>query len=306
MLSKEARKLIFENKAAFAARKNAPPQEPPSVEQTRRAEWEANAAMTHVYPNTSVTTEDFNGTPVDVMIPKVKKGENVYFYIHGGAWAFGSAMHARLTACYYTEECGCVALCPDYRLAPEHKFSVLLEDCYRAYLFACKRYGAKNIVLSGSSAGGNLALALMQVLRERKGEYPKGMILLSPVTEIRPEKKDSCMKPYDIVLRDYDESVVASYGDRAEDYRKKYFSPLYGEYDGFPPMYICCGSEELLLDDSVKLFQRAKAAGVKAVLSVRAGMWHSYPECQHFIPEGKEELKNAVSFVADIDGDITV
>lgn len=301
MLSKPARELIFENKANFDRSKNAPAA-PLSREEIRRCEYDAAKSLSSVYANTDVTTKDFGGTPTDVMIPRPIERKDVFFYIHGGAWAFGSAMNARLTAAAFTEYAKAIAVCPDYRLAPEHKFSVLLDDCLTSYIAACNRYGGENIVLAGSSAGGNLALALMQKLRESGMVYPKAMILFSPVTMV-DNSKDSrtCLSDWDIVLRGYDDNLIATYGDRPEDYKNKYMSPLYGEYEGFPPMYICCGSEEILLDDSFLLFKKAKKAGVKAVLSVRAGMWHSYPECHHFIPEGKEEILNALSFLDDIN-----
>lgn len=307
MLSEEARRLIFENKKEYEERQKKSTGkgdfkgDPASVrEEIRRRDYENSKNLARVYSRTSVTTENFDGVPTDVMIPEKIVRKEVFFFIHGGAWAFGSAMNARLTACCYTEECGAVALCPDYRLAPEHKFSVLLDDCYRSYKEAVRRYGAENIVLSGSSAGGNLSLALMQKLREEKEIYPKATILFSPVAELNPEKDSLFMRAYDIVLRDYDDGAAADFGDRTDDYKGKYMSPLYGEYDGFPPMYICCGSEEILLEDSYLLFKKAKRSGVRAVLSVRAGMWHSYPECQYFIPEGKQEILNAVSFIDDI------
>lgn len=310
MLSEEARRLIFENKRGYEeqlkkasekAEKETFKEDPATArEEIRKRDYENSRNLARVYSHTSVTTENFDGVPTDVMIPEKIVRKEAFFFIHGGAWAFGSAMNARLTACCYTEECGAVALCPDYRLAPEHKFSALLDDCYRSYKEAVRRYGAENIVLSGSSAGGNLSLALMQKLREEKEIYPKAMILFSPAAEINPEKDSLFMRAYDIVLRDYDDEAVADFGDYAEDYKGKYMSPLYGEYDGFPPMYICCGSEEVLLQDSYRLFMKAKRSGVRAVLSVRAGMWHSYPECQRFIPEGKQEILNAVSFIDDI------
>ncbi|MGN1234885.1 MAG: alpha/beta hydrolase fold domain-containing protein, partial [Christensenellaceae bacterium] len=287
MLSAEARRLIFESKRAYEADGG---KDFRSVEEVRREEYLSSLALASVYAHTDVTTENWDGVFVDVMCAKERKRDDVLFFIHGGAWAFGSAMNARLTACYFTEEAKGRAVCVDYRRAPEFKFSVLLDDCYRAYLEAASRYGAKNLVLSGSSAGGNLALALMQRLKEEGLAYPKAILLSSPVTLIDPEKDSNALTKYDIVLRGcgYDDRAVAAYADNPGEERGKYFSPLLGEYDGFPPMYIACGSEERLLDDSVLLFKKAKKSGVKAVLSVRAGMWHAYLECQYFIPEAKE------------------
>lgn len=294
MLSKEARNLIFDNKRVYEENKGKvfPPM---TIEEIRTRDEKNSEAQAWAYANTTVVREEWN-IPVDVMAPKEKKRDDVLFFIHGGAWAFGSAMNARLTAAYFTEEGGGVAICPEYRRAPEVKFSTILEDCYLAYLEAVKRYGAEKIILSGSSAGGNLSLALMQKLRKTDDPYPKALALFSPVSIISNEKESNAsLGAWDIVLRDYNDDTIKAYEDVEGQ-----MSPYYGEYDGFPPMYVACGSEERLLDDSFLLFKKAKKAGVKAVLSVRAGMWHSYLECQHFIPEGKEEFKNILSFLDDV------
>ncbi|MBO5526083.1 MAG: alpha/beta hydrolase [Clostridia bacterium] len=295
MLSKEARDLIFENKKNYAEN-GGKPVPSATIEEIRERDERNSEAQARAYANTTVVREQWN-IPVDVMTPKEKKRDDVFFFIHGGAWVFGSAMNARLTACYFTEEGGGVALCPEYRRAPEVKFSAMLDDCYRAYVQAANRYGADKLVLSGSSAGGNLALALMQKLRQTGTPYPKAIALFSPVALLDNAKESNeCLGAWDIVLRDFDETAVKAYEDVENQ-----MSPLYGDYDGFPPMYIACGSEERLLDDSVSLFKKAKKSGVKAVLSVRAGMWHSYLECQYFIPEGKEEFRNILSFIDDLD-----
>lgn len=302
MLSDEARRLIFENKAAHEKNLNNPSQTPPpTVEQIRESEYKRDSAMGYVYPNTSVTTEDFFGTPTDVMIPKKIERKQVMFYIHGGAWAFGSAMYARLTAAYFTENCGMIALCPDYPLIPEHTIMQQITSCYNSYKAAVQKYGAENIVLAGSSAGGHLALALMQRLKADGGKnYPLCMFLYSPVTSLSGHRDSGeALAGYDIILREFADTPVPPQPDAEGGLAGKYMSPINGEYEGFPPMYITCGSEEVLLDDSYLLFKKAKRAGVKAALNVRAGMWHSYPECQHYIPEAAAELKNAVSFMED-------
>ncbi len=309
MLGKEARALIKENWENYYKSLNDKNKVEPTVEEIRRSDYElAERIGPSIYPNTKVETKSFNGVNVDVMTPSEIKGKTVVMYIHGGAWMFGSAMNARLTASYFTEEEGLIALCPDYRLSPEHRFDALLDDCYNAYLKAVELYGAENILLTGSSAGGNLSLALMQKLKDNGVAYPACVFLYSPATYMGEKDSNYALAKNDIILRGFsDKNLMENFGYTEEEYLNKYMSPLNGDYDGFPPTYISCGSEERLLDDSFMLFKKMKRAGVKAVLSVRAGIWHSYIECQHFIPEAREELKNMMSFLNDVlNGDIIV
>lgn len=301
MLSNEAKKFIADSKSAYERNlKNPAP--PPTREQVRAFEYERDSKMGGVYANTAVETVNLNGTPTDVMTPREVKRKQVMFYIHGGAWMYGCAMTARLTAAFFTENCGMVALCPDYPLAPEHSLTEQINSCYNAYIAAAERYGAENIVLAGSSAGGHLSLALMQRLRAEGGKnYPLCLFLYSPVTTLSGHRESAdALKNDDIVLHDFADTPVPPQPDAEGGLEGKYMSPINGEYGGFPPMYITYGSEEVLLDDGFSLFKKAKRAGVRAVLNVRAGMWHSYPECQFFIPEAAAELKNAVSFMDDV------
>lgn len=301
MLSKEAKKFISDNKAAREkSLKNPTP--PPTREQVRAFEYERDSKMGRVYANTKVETLNLCGTPTDLMTPNEVKRKQVMFYIHGGAWMYGCAMTARLTAAFFTEKCGMVALCPDYPLAPEHSLTEQINSCYNAYKAAAEKYGAENIVLAGSSAGGHLSLALMQKLRAEGGEnYPLCLFLYSPVTTLSGHRESAdALKESDIILHDFADSPVPPQPDAEGGLEGKYMSPINGEYGGFPPMYITYGSEEVLLDDGFSLFKKVKKAGVKAVLNVRAGMWHSYPECQFFIPEAEAELQNAVSFMDDV------
>lgn len=303
MLSKEAKNFINGNKAAYEnSLKNPSPAQPPTREEVRAFEYERDSKMGEAYSHTRVTVQNFGGTFVDEMIPFKVKRPQVMFYIHGGAWMFGSAMTARLTAAYFTENCGMTALCPDYPLAPEHTLTEQITSCYNAYIAAVKKYGAENIVLSGSSAGGHLALALMQKLRNGEEEkYPLCLFLYSPVTSLCGHRDSGeALSPYDIILRGFADCPVPPQPDAEGGLEGRFMSPINGDYGGFPPMYITFGSEEVLLDDGYNLFKKAKRAGVKAVFNVRAGMWHSYPECQRFIPEAADELKNAVSFMDDV------
>lgn len=301
MLSEEAKKFINDNKAAYEkSLKNPVP--PPTREQVRAFEYERDSRMGRVYANTEVETLSMGGTLTDVMTPSEVKRKQIMFYIHGGAWAFGCAMTARLTAAFFTENCGMIALCPDYPLVPEHTLTEQINSCYNAYKAAAEKYGAENIVLAGSSAGGHLSLALMQRLRAEGGkDYPLCLILYSPVTSLSGHRESGdALDGKDIILRGFADCPVPPQPDAEGGIAGKYMSPINGEYDGFPPMYITYGSEEVLLDDGFALFKKAKKAGVRAVLNVRAGMWHSYPECQFFIPEAAAELQNAVSFMDDV------
>ena len=87
-----------------------------------------------------------------------------------------------------------------------------------------------------------------------------------------------------------------------EDLTNPYLSPLFGEYEGFPPMLIQVGSCEMLLSDSVLLAQKAKEAGVKVRLSIYEGMFHVFQMAPLKLPECKRAWVEIGHFIDEISG----
>ncbi|WP_313815640.1 alpha/beta hydrolase fold domain-containing protein, partial [Citricoccus sp.] len=126
--------------------------------------------------------------PVRVFQPKEKRRDEVLLFFHGGGWVTGDIESYTPACATMADLTGCVVASVDYRLAPEHPFPSGLDDCYRVarmLLEDPQRAGiedARNIVLVGDSAGGNLAAAVSLLLRERGHRRAARQILLYPVT----------------------------------------------------------------------------------------------------------------------------
>ena len=86
------------------------------------------------------------------------------------------------------------------------------------------------------------------------------------------------------------------------DVTNPYLSPLFGDYEGFPPMLIQVGSYEMLLSDSVMLARKAKEAGVKVRLSIYEGMFHVFQMAPLTLPECKRAWVEVGHFIDEIDG----
>ena len=206
----------------------------------------------------------------------------VILYCHGGGYSTGSCLYGRTLTTRLASSTSMDVLSFDYRLAPEHPYPAALEDAVKTWNHLMMYgYGARDVILAGDSAGGNLALALTHQLKREGRLLPRGIVLYSPWTDMTSSGKSHRTKEgIDPVLSDaYLRAAIENY--LGEDYPEELLkdpliSPLYGEFEGFPPTYIQVGDQEILQRDSVLLQKRMSQAGVNVTLDVFKGMWHVF------------------------------
>ena len=200
-------------------------------------------------------------------------------HVHGGWFNFGSARAYQNLVGQIASRAGADAFIPEYRLAPEHLFPAAVTDveaCYRGLVGK----GITKIVVTGDSAGGNLALVLLSIAckhAEEGGMAPVGAVAISPVTDlaIAGESFETRADADPYFTKPQAAKLVDSYLGRA-DAKNPLASPLYGDLSGLPPTRVHVGDDEVLLDDSRRYVERAVAAGVDAELDVWMGMPHGF------------------------------
>ncbi len=202
----------------------------------------------------------------------------VILYCHGGGYSTGSSLYARTLTSKLTTSTSMDVLSFDYRLAPENPYPAAVTDAMKVWNYLMLLgYGARDIILAGDSAGGNLALSLVLKLKEEGRLLPRGLILMSPWTDLTSSGKSHVTKAgIDPVLdAGYLAEMIHNYAD-GQELTNPFISPLFGDYDGFPPTYIQVGSNEILLDDSMMLYKKLLKANVSVKLDVFKGMWHVF------------------------------
>lgn len=211
--------------------------------------------------------------------PKDKERGGCILHLHGGAYVSGGMLQSRVLIAPICALSGVPALTFSYRLAPEHPYPAQLEDAMEAYRYLLKAgHAPRDIVLLGESAGGNLALALTGTLRGRGEEMPAALALLSPWTDLAQRGESyRTLADVDATLNadELMQNAVAFAGspDRLTD---PDISPLYGDFTGFPPVQIHCGTREILLSDSERLEKAMLRDGVDAHLIRWEGMCHVF------------------------------
>lgn len=172
------------------------------------------------------------------------------------------------------------AFLPWYPLAPENKFPAGPEAAIAAYQELLDRgVDPKTIVVSGASAGGGLAMSLLYLLKERNLPMPACAFLISPAGDslmLGDSWLDNAKRDPMFTIRD----VLY--------FAHKLFEPeqrchpmvnigLEQDLTGYPPLYSCASSNEVLRDTSVMLHEKATAAGIPSELDIYSGSIHCMP-----------------------------
>lgn len=235
-----------------------------------------------------------------VGVNRVHMKKYVILHCHGGGYSTGSSLYARTLTSKLAESTSMDVLCFDYRLAPEHPYPAATEDAMKVWDYLMLLgYGARDIILTGDSAGGNLALSLVLKLKEQGRLLPRGIVLMSPWTDLTSSGKSFEAKAeVDPVLdRDYIDRMVAAYAPDM-DLKQPLISPLFGDFEGFPPVYIQAGENEILLSDSLRLHQALVDANVSVKMDTYKGMWHVFQMSP--VKAAREAMDKNAEFIYDI------
>lgn len=235
-----------------------------------------------------------------VSVNRAHMKKYVILHCHGGGYSTGSSLYARTLTSKLATSTSMDVLCFDYRLAPEHPYPAAIEDAMKAWDYLMLLgYGARDVIITGDSAGGNLALALVLRLKKQGRILPRGLVLMSPWTDLTSSGKSYVNKAdVDPVLdKDYLNQMIEAYaGDR--DLKNPMISPLFGDFTGFPPTYIQVGENEILLSDSLRLHQALVDANVSVKMEHFPGMWHVFQMSP--VKTAYEAMEKNAEFIFDI------
>jgi acetyl esterase/lipase len=187
----------------------------------------------------------------------------------------------------------------DYRLAPEHPFPAAVEDAVAGYRWLLSTgVDPAQIIIGGDSAGGGLTVATLVALKDAGERLPSGAVCISPWTDmaLTGESLVSKAEADPMITTDGITRVRDAYVGAA-DPRAPLASPIYAGLSGLPPMLIHVGENEVLLDDSTRLAERAKAAGVDVTLEVWPEMFHVWHFFAAMLPEGQQAIERIGEWV---------
>ncbi|KAJ1720017.1 hypothetical protein LPJ53_005309 [Coemansia erecta] len=212
--------------------------------------------------------------------------ERIILYVCGGGFITCDTPPDRLMYLRLSAELGQRVFAPRYHVAPAHRFPQPVHDVYTAYQHVLRLgFQPSNVALMGVSAGGNIALALLHLLRIQDETHlmPRACVLLAPCPDLTmaadslQRNSDRCVLP----TRPFDspESLPRLYYGPEdgidEAVRHPLMSPARGCLAGLPPVLALIGSHDVFVDDATALFDGIVAAGGSASLVV-------YPKRNHY------------------------
>ena len=225
--------------------------------------------------------------------------ERVVLYLHGGGYAIGSINTHRDMVSRLSRAAGARCLAIDYRLAPEHPHPAAVEDAMAVYRWLLSNgISPANIAIAGDSAGGGLTVATLVALRDAREPLPAAAVCLSPWVDLEGTGESMTSKAeVDPLVRLDGIQMMAHYYLGDMDPRTPLASPLYADLHDLPPMLIHVGTAEMLLDDSTRLAERARAAGVDVMLEPWEDMIHVWHYFASMLPEGQQAIERIGEFI---------
>ncbi|HXK26437.1 MAG TPA: alpha/beta hydrolase [Myxococcota bacterium] len=263
-----------------------------------RANMEKAVAAVPVPEGVTFTPVRANGVPAEWTVAAGARDEVAIVYFHGGGYVMGSLDTHRGLCARLSQAARARVLSVDYRLGPEHPHPAAVEDAVAAVRFA--RAGGvapERTAIAGDSAGGGLTLATLVALRDAGDPVPAAGLCISPWTDLAMTGASLVTKAAeDPMVRPDDLRLMADAYLAGRDAKTPLASPLYADLAGLPPLLLQVGSAEVLLDDAVRVAERARKAGVAADLRVWPDMFHVWHAFAQILPEGQQAVDEMAAF----------
>jgi len=266
---------------------------------------------------TTIEPATLNGVPAEVVTtPQTRSGVTV-LHFHGGGYCVGSPRIVRAWAARLSRGARCRVVLAGYRLAPEHPHPAALDDARAVAAALLPDAPLPNtvlpdtvpapVVVSGDSAGGGLALALLLARRDAGQALPAGAMLAAPWLDLTADRRsEPALVRRDTVLSPaWLDACAAAYSGSA-DRADPSISPLLADLAGLPPLLIQAGSDDLLAPDARRLAAAASAAGADVTYTRWPGLGHDFVLQPGVLAAADSALAQAAWFVAQVTAGMAV
>ncbi|MEM7238185.1 MAG: alpha/beta hydrolase fold domain-containing protein [Pseudomonadota bacterium] len=264
---------------------------------TLRAEGraEADAATPGILAKWGVTLSEIDvlGIPCLEIMPQEARAGVTHLYCFGGGFVVGGPHEDLMLSAPLAAQSRTRVVAPYYSLAPEQPWPNAVADCCRV---ARALASTGRLVISGESAGGNLALVATQDLMDR-GRQPVALGLLSPAADLRDPWDGEEFADDPTLNPAFVEEVHAVYAP-GQDMSDARLSPVCGAFGpDWPPTMITTGTRDRLLGPCARLARAIRAGGGTVDMRVWDGLWHVF-EYYPDIPEAAQSLAEIAEFLA--------
>jgi acetyl esterase/lipase len=219
-------------------------------------------------------SSDFQGRKVWTVHPQSGESPNCYVHFHGGAYVYRLLDIHFPTLCELADQSGVSVIVPDYPIYP-----VIAQETHQWSTAFCESViqarGLGNVSIGGCSAGGNLALSILQLRREAGQGNPRETILWSPWVDLSDEALVKARPDHDPILSIKGITLSAKRFAQERDGKDPLISPTYADLNGLSNLHIFTGEKDLLHADIAAFAEKAKAANCLKT-------YQSEPEFGHY------------------------
>jgi acetyl esterase/lipase len=195
--------------------------------------------------------------------------------LHSGGFVMGDGPLAAYDAIVLASQTGYEVLAIDYRLLPDHPYPAAIDDTMAVWAAVSKTTPPSNIGVYGMSAGGGLAISLVQRARDAGMALPGAVLLDTPWADLS-KNGDSRYIDLDRISYDGYVAAIAKLYANGRDLNDPHLSPIYGDFARFPPTFLVTGVRDFLLSDTVRVNSKLRQAGVRTELVVQDGLGHGW------------------------------
>jgi len=248
----------------------------------------------------TVTAAALGGVPTAEITVGGIQPRHVVLYFHGGAYVLGDAFLAADLASQVGRRTQAKVISVDYRLAPEHPYPAAVDDALAAYEALLKNgTDPSDIAFAGESAGGGLAIATLVNARDHGLPLPAAAFVMSPYADLTlaGETMDTKHEVDSLMSRENLQARVTDYAP-GQDAALGLISPIFADLSGLPPLIIQAGTNEVLLDDAVRLARQAATADVEVILDITPRVPHVFQTFYSILDEGAAALDRAGHFLS--------
>lgn len=242
--------------------------------------------------NVTTSQIDVAGVACMEVTPNGGAADRTVLYCYGGGYVTGSPFEDLPITAALVDHLKARIVAVDYRLAPEHPYPAALDDAIEVYRSVSASCAPGTWATAGESAGGNLALALLQRAHAEGLAMPVAAALLSPWCDLgnSGDSIDSNAGRDPTLHREFVREAALAYAAQTA-LKDPGVSPLYGQFSAeFPPVIITTGTRDLLMSQCVRLAGVMRQSGIFVDLRVWEGLWHVF-EFYDELPEAATSLR---------------
>ena len=268
----------------------------------KQRRWDQPTPPSSITRAWDVDTLDIEGFPLHIGVRPSGRRGRVILYLHGGGYMFGPFRPEWAVVAKLASATDCDFALLGYPKAPEHGVVETVRVARQAHSVLASQYGASNVILVGSSAGGGLAVVTMAALRDSAQTQPQCAVLVSPAVDMTLSAVAPAREDDDVLLSvDFVRTAGEVYS-RPLGLDDPLVSPQFGNLGGLAPLLVLAGSREILLPSVMSFVSAARRAGTEAELVIGEGQQHTWPHAP--TPEGGDAIERIGDFIASSAGTV--